>query len=612
MRKAMEDDRNGAILANFRVAAGLEQGPHRGTNWSDGDCYKWLEAQAWLFAATRDPALDREMDYWIDLIARSQADDGYIGTQTQLNPDKQRWGQRSYHELYNHGHLLTAAAVHKQATGNDNFLNVAIKLGDYLDGVFGPRPKKLAHFGWNPSNIMGLVDLYRLTGDRKYLELAEVFIDMRGTVKWPASMWGLIPREMDPHPGDQNQNRVPFRKESIAVGHAVTGPYLWCGAADVYSETGDRELLDSLQRIWSDVVHKKQYITGAIGAYHRGVSVRYDLVHEAFGREYELPLREAYNETCANISNAMWNRRLMQITGDAKHADVMERVLYNSALSPMSLDGRTFCYCNPLRRQKGTPLLNHDTPRRLETLSCYCCPPSVARTIAKSAWWAYGVSEGTVWINLYGSSELTTKLLDGASLRLSQRTDYPWDGAITIRIEKAPESPLALNLRIPGWADTASLTVNGTPPDVDLKPGAYTSLERVWTSGDEVQLDLPMPPVLVEAHRLVESAWGQVAVMRGPIVYCAESIDLPEDVAISEIRLPRKAEWSQHRDPQVLGGVVLLETDALAVPLPTATDGRLYRRASADPLRPFRLKLIPYFAWNNRSETEMTVWVPAN
>ncbi|MCH5377011.1 MAG: glycoside hydrolase family 127 protein, partial [Planctomycetes bacterium] len=232
MRKAMEDDRNGAILGNFRVGAGLETGKHRGTNWSDGDCYKWLETQAWLFAVTRDPTLDREMDYWIDLIAKTQADDGYIGTQTQLDPDKPRWGQRIYHELYNHGHLMTAAAVHKQATGKDNFLAVAVKLADYLDRTFSPRPKELAAFGWNPSNIMGLVDLYRVTGERRYLRLAGVFIDMRGSIKWPYSIWGLTPREIDPHPGDQNQNRVPLRDETVAVGHAVTGPYLWCGSAD--------------------------------------------------------------------------------------------------------------------------------------------------------------------------------------------------------------------------------------------------------------------------------------------------------------------------------------------------------------------------------------------
>jgi len=609
MREAMEDDRNGAILGNFRVGAGLEEGKHRGTNWSDGDCYKWLEAQAWLYAVTRDPDLGRQMDYWIDLIAKTQADDGYIGTQTQLNPEKDRWAQRIYHELYNHGHLMTAAAVHQQATGKETFVSVARKLADYLDRTFSPRPKQLAHFGWNPSNIMGLVELYRVTGEKRYLKLAGVFVDMRGTVKWPHSMWGLTPRLIDPHPGDQNQNRVPLRKESIAVGHAVTGPYLWCGAADVVAETGDRALLGALQRIWSDVVSRKMYVTGAVGAYHHGVSVRYDLVHEAFGREFELPQRTAYNETCANIANAMWNRRLMQITGGAAFADVMERVLYNSALSPMSLDGKTFCYCNPLRRMHDVELLNHDTPRRLKTLSCYCCPPSVARTIAKSAWWAYGVSDRTVWVNLYGAGKLDTKLPGGDAIGLTQQTDYPWDGKVTLRITKAPTTATSLKLRIPGWADSASIAINGKAIQGKAIPGTYAAIERTWKDGDTVALDLPMRAVLVESDPRVEETWGQAAVMRGPLVYCAEAVDLPKGVSLWDVRLRCDATWTERHEPNLLGGVTVLETEALAAPEPESSGG-LLRRVPKGAARPIHLKLIPYYAWNNRDETEMTVWLP--
>lgn len=609
MEQAMRDGENGAVLDNFLVGAGVQQGQHRGTNWSDGDCYKWLEAQAWLYAVTRDPELDKRMDYWIDLIAKTQADDGYIGTQTQLNPDKERWAQRSFHELYNHGHLMTAAAVHKQATGKDTFVNVACKLADYLDRTFGPRPKELAHFGWNPSNIMGLVDLYRVTGQRRYLDLAGVFIDMRGTVKWPNNMWGMTPRSIDPHPGDQNQNRVPLRKESLAVGHAVTGPYLWCGAADFVAETGDQNLLVALQRIWSDVVNRKMYVTGAIGAYHNGVSVRYDLVHEAFGREYELPQRTAYNETCANISNAMWNRRMMQITGDAAYAEVMERVLYNSALSPMSLDGKTFCYCNPLRRVNDVELLNHDTPRRLTTLSCYCCPPSVARTIAKSVWWAYGVSDRAVWVNLYGPSELATQLPGGDKVKLSQQTDYPWDGKVVIRIAAAPATPMALKLRIPAWTSSASITVNERPFEGNVQAGKYATIERTWTGGDVVTLSVPIEPVLVQSDPRVEETWGQTAVTRGPLVYCAESVDLPEGVSLWDVRLQRGADWTeQHRD-DLLNGVTVLQTKALAEPARSTTGGLFQRVPAGDPTT-IDLTLIPYYAWNNRAETEMTVWLP--
>lgn len=610
MREALLDDSNGANLGNFRVAAGIESGKHRGTNWGDGDCYKWIEAMAWVYAVTRDAELDREMDYWIDLIARSQADDGYIGTQTQLDPDKDRWAQRSYHELYNHGHLLTAACVHHRATGKDTFLAVARRLADYLDRTFSPRPKELAAFGWNPSNIMGLVDLYRVTGERRYLELAGVFISMRGSVRWPHSMWGLTPRVIDPHPGDQNQNRVPLRREDQAVGHAVTGPYLWCGAADVVAETGEAELKRALERLWLDVATRKMYVTGAIGAYHHGVSVRHDLVHEAFGRPYELPQRTAYNETCANIANAMWNRRLLLLSGEAKHGDIVERVLYNSALSPMSLDGRTFCYCNPLRRQHGVELLNHDTPKRLRTMKCYCCPPNVARTIAKSCWWAYGVSEGAVWVNLYGSSELQTKLPDGRAIAIRQQTDYPWQGRVVLHLVEAPAEPVTLRLRIPGWADSASIDINNEPADAPCQPGTYASLRRRWSAGDKVTLNVPMRPVLVQADPRVESTWGQAAVMRGPIVYCAESVDLPDGVSLWNVRLPRDAQWTQRHDVGALGGATLLETDALAVPAEEEPSNKLFGRvASGRPIE-FRLQLVPYFAWNNRAETEMTVWLP--
>ncbi|MCH5374814.1 MAG: glycoside hydrolase family 127 protein, partial [Planctomycetes bacterium] len=361
--------------------------------------------------------------------------------------------------------------------------------------------------------------------------------------------------------------------------------------------------------IWSDIVDKKLYITGGIGAYHQGVSIRHDLVHEAFGREYELPQRDAYNETCANIANAMWNRRLMQITGDARYADVMERVLYNAALSPMSLDGRTFCYCNPLRRQHGTPLLNHDTPSRLETLSCYCCPPSVARTIAKSAWWAFGVSQNTVWINLYGAGELNTTLPGGAALKMRLASDYPWSGDVTIRMVEAPDEALTVQMRVPGWIDSVAIQVNGQPTDLDAKPGTYTAIKRRWSAGDTIRLQMPMKPTLIESHPLVEANWGQSAVVRGPVVYCAESVDLPDGIAVTDIRLPRDTTWTEQCDQNQLGGAIVLETDAWAAPRSDPAEG-LFRRVAKDALRPFRLKLIPYYAWNNRGETEMTVWMP--
>ncbi|MFZ5830233.1 MAG: glycoside hydrolase family 127 protein [Planctomycetota bacterium] len=606
MHAVMELPDNTATFHNLRVAAGEKEGAFSGNAWSDGDCYKLIEAMAAAYAITKDPKLDQTMDELIAVIAKAQAPDGYISTQIQLT-DKGRWTEVKHHELYNMGHLLTAACIHHRVTGKEGFLNVARKLADYLYTTFEPRPKELAHFGFNPSNCMGAAELYRTTGDRKYLKLANIFVSMRGS---------------QPGGPDQNQARIPLRRETEAVGHAVTGPYLWCGAADLYAETGEQALFDALNRLWEDVTFRKMYITGGIGALHQGISMRRELkawdkhhVHEAFGAEYELPNRTAYNETCANISNAMWNFRLLGLTGDAKYADVMERVLYNSMLSALALDGEHFFYTNPLKRYgKDVPLLSNDsyerwpdtTPR--SPLKCFCCPPSVARTLAELPGWAYGVSDGALWVHLYGSSELKTTLPDGGEISVRQKTNYPWDGTIAISVPRAPKQETALQLRIPGWAKGATLTINGEPAGVEVKPGSYASIERVWQPEDRIELQLPMEVAMVQSHPLVEANRGQVAVMRGPIVYCLESVDLPEVVSIDDVRIPRDAAWHAEHRPDLLGGVTALSTSASVVPGANRAD--LYAEIPAGAPRTIPLTLIPYYAWNNRGTPEMTVWIP--
>lgn len=607
MKEALLDPANGASLINFRIGAGAEPGKHMGTNWSDGDCYKWLEALARVYAVTADPALDQEMDYWIDLIGRTQDPDGYICTQIQLDPTKKRWERRHNHELYNMGHLMTAASVHYQVTGKRNFLGIAQRLANYLYGVFAPRPKELAHFGWNPSNIMGLVDLYRVTGEPRYLELAGIFVDMRGSVPYPR---GFVadPKLWDPHPGDQTQDRVPLRKESYAVGHAVTGPYLYCGAADIVAETGERALFEALTRIWHDVVYRKMSINGGIGAHHHTVSIRGDQVHEAFGLPYELPNRNAYNETCANIANAMWNWRMLRLTGEGRFADVMELVLYNSMLSGMSLDGTRFCYANPLARLEGVERGTHDTPERWRVFQCYCCPPNVARTIAATPVLAYGISADTVWIHLYGSSILQTEFPQGGTLRLRQQTNYPWEGSVKITLEQVPESLKSVKLRIPGWASKCEVKVNGIVANDQLHPGSYCDLRRSWTSGDVIDLELPLEVKLMEANPLMESARGQVAVMRGPVLYCLESCDLEPGVDIRNVALRRGSRWEVRFDPAELGGATILETEGLLWPgKPWDT---LYRPMVEGSPRSIKIRMIPYYAWNNRTTGEMLVWIP--
>jgi uncharacterized protein len=608
MRAAMEIPHNGAVFSNLYVAAGLREGDHDGTNWSDGDCYKWIEAVVHTYGITRDPALDAAVDELIGIIAKAQDDDGYICTQVQLNPNKKRWGQRGYHELYNMGHLMTAASVHHQVTGKTTFLVVARRLADYLYGLFRPRPRDLAHFGWNPSNIMGLVALYRETGEPKYLELAGIFVTMRGSVPWPEFALRMPGGVSDLNPGDQNQDRVPMREESHAVGHAVTATYLYAGAADVYAETGEPALLEALERIWESSARRRMYITGAVGTYHQGLSMRGDKMHEAYGHDFELPNASAYNETCANIGNAMWNRRMLELTGDAKYADTMEQVIYNSGLSPISIEGTHFCYTNPLRWHGADhDALSHDTPERWETHDCYCCPPQVARTIARMQDWAYSTGPGELWVHLYGSSLLAGEL-EGERVQISQQTNYPWDGPINLSIDRAPAGALTLRLRVPGWAEGATIKVNG----VEIAPapvaGSYIAIQRTWESGDHIELHLPMEARLVQAHPKVEVDRNQVAVMRGPIVYCLESIDLPEAVRMEEIAIPRDIGLTPRYNASLLGGVVTLEGDGIRRSEPE-WDGALYRPLPVTMAEAVHIRLIPYYGWNNRGTTEMAVWL---
>ena len=606
MRQAMDDPDNAAWFGNLYIAAGLREGEHRGTFWSDGDCFKWMEAVAHVYGLTRDPALDRALDELIEVIARAQDPDGYLCTQIQLT-DKERWQRRNHHELYNMGHLMTSACVHHAVTGKDTFLRVACRLADYLYDLFQPRPRELVHFGWNPSNIMGLVDLYHATGDARYLELAQTFVDMRGAAP---EDFGRMPGWVLRDGGDQNQDRVPLREETIAVGHGVTATYLWCGAADVYAETGEPALLEALERIWDDVTKTKLYVTGALGALHHSASPRGDPVHEAFGLPYQLPNATAYNETCTNIGNAMWNWRLLNITGQARYADGMEQVLYNSMLSPMSADGTRFFYTNPLRwhGHEHQPL-SHDAHERWFTHDCYCCPPQVARSIARLHNWAYSLSAEGVWVHLYGGSRLETALPGGSPLALVQRTDYPWEEEIEIEIEQAPEERFAVMLRVPGWAGGAEIRINGQLAGVEVRPGTYVTLERIWSAGDLIELTLPMDARLLVAHPKVEETRNQVAVTRGPVVYCLESADLPPGVDLSEVYLPRDVEWAPRYDAGLLGGLAVLEGQAVRLRTASGPDD-LYRTLDGATVEPLPVTLIPYYAWANRGTGKMSVWLP--
>ena len=624
VHQGLLDPNNSEHLINFKIQAGMEKGPRRSTAWSDGDCYKWLEAVALVYQVIRDPKLDRLMNEWIDIIAKAQAPDGYIATQVG-NDTTKRLQMPHMHELYCMGHLLTAACIHYRVTGKDNFLDIARKTGDFLYEQFQPRPPRLVHFPWNPSVYMGLIELYRTTREKRYLELAGILIGNRGS----------SPGGGDHRNGgtDQTQDRVPLRDETQAVGHAVCATYLYCGAADLFAETGENALLEALLRIWLNVTTRKMYITGAVGS-GGGVSERGDPLHEAFLAGYELPSRSAYCETCANIGNAMWNWRMLALTGDAKYADVMERVLYNSMLSAVSTDGKKFFYCNPLKwTGEQTGPHKHHTATRWSVHSCYCCPPQVARKIAGLSGWAYSISKEEVWIHIYSGSTLKTQLPDGTKVSLKQKTRYPWDGHIAITFRNTPAKSVSLKLRIPGWAKGANLKINGKNSQNDFRPGSYVTLRRKWSFGDTIELELPMEVRLIEAHPNVVELRNSVAVMRGPIVYCLE---LPkqqngESIWNDGVFLPENIRFMSHFDRDRLGGVTVLTGRALSAAekqrfihetkASTSSQqnadwtNQLYRRfeshsVSGNEVGTVDIELIPYFAWANRGISWMEVWIP--
>jgi DUF1680 family protein len=596
LREALNDPDNAAYLGNFAAASAPEPNERRhvGVDWGDGDCYKYLEVLTLVSARDGSSDLSAEIEHLIGLIAAAQDGDGYISTNIQLDPQKSRWSKPLHHELYNMGHLMTAAATHATVTGRQDFLRVAIKAAGYLYSTFVPMTPELSHFGWNLSTIMGLVDLYRVTGEPRHLELARVLVDMPGS-----------------HPGgsDETQDAVRLREETLAVGHAVTGPYLCAGALDVAAETGDRELVDAAARIWENATQRRMYVTGGIGSHHYSSTPREHRVWEAFGLDYDLPNATAYNETCANLALGMWSARLATMTADARYSDVVERVMYNAGASGVSLDGRTFCYTNPLRWH-GTEheLLSNDTPGRWDRHSCYCCPVQVARVTARIHEWFYGISADAVWVHQYGGSRLAAVLEQGP-IALEQRTDFPWSGTVRIEVTDAPDGDAAIHLRIPAWASDAVVSVNGVDVGEQPSRGSYVTIRRHWRPGDQIDLEIPMQPVQISAHAKVESARNQVAIARGPVVYCLESHDVPEDVPLAEVHVPHETSLSVRRDPSRFGGEVPVLTGTL-LRLPRAEPDDLYFPAPRIPPGPFEGSLVPYFAWGNRGIAEMAVWLP--
>lgn len=601
------DDEVSHAFKNFEIAAGLDKGEHIGPPFHDGDFYKMLEAEIVVYGKTNDPELKKEIDNIINVIAKSQREDGYIHTPTsikeQQNPDqKHEFNERLNFETYNMGHLMTAACLHYRITGEKNLLNIAIGATDFLCNFYKRASEELAKNAICPSHYMGVTEMYRTVKDPKYLELAHQLIEIRNLVE---------------NGTDHNQDRIPFKQQTKAVGHAVRANYLYAGVADVYAEVGDDSLWTALNHIWNDVVYHKMYITGACGALYDGISPKgtsyspllIQQVHQAYGEDFELPNRTAHNESCANIGNLLWNYRMFLASGESKYIDVLETVAYNSLLAGVSLDGKGYFYTNPMAVSHTHGLsdsLRWSKTREPYISYCNCCPPNTIRTIAEMQDYAYSLSENAVWINLYGSSSFTGKLLNGKKVELLQSTNYPWDGNVKVEIEKLPKNTI-LKFRKPRWSETLIIKYNGIPIEADFHKG-YVYVQKAWKKGDAIEIVMEMEPVLVASNPLVEANINQVAVQKGPIVYCLDGAFLPDGVEVADVVVPIDAAFESLAIDVDGNNFQALEGELLIIEK-NEWKNQLYRPVKRKTVTK-KIRLIPYYAWGNNGKADMRVWLP--
>ena len=601
---------------NFEVAAGTVQGKHHGPPFHDGDMYKWLEACAAVYAVTKDPNVDALMDKFIEQVSLTQRADGYIHTPVVISEhnagidshsntenaagieigkdQKHAFASRLNFETYNLGHLMTAGIIHKRATGKTTLFECGKRAADFLYNFLTNDAAELSRNAICPSHYMGAAEMYRETGDEKYLTLAKGLIAIRDSVT---------------NGEDHNQDRHKFRDQYEAMGHAVRANYLYAGVADLYAETGEEQRMRNLTAIWDDIINHKIYIMGGCGALYDGVSpdgTTYDQpsiqqIHQAYGRQFQLPQEAAHNEICAQIGMLLFSWRMFQTTVDPKYIDNIENELYNGILSGISLDGRDFFYTEALRRTKEFPYTMRWPKHRQHYITCYCCPPNTLRTLCEAQEYAYSIKGDTLWVNLYGQNALKTK-----DLEIEQQTNYPWDGHITLNVKKA-KSLKSIRMHIPGWSTDMTLKLNGKSILAEdlCQP-------RKWKKGDVIELNLPMNTRLIEANPLVEEAKNQIAVMRGPIVYCLEGEDIEGGHRINDIAIPADIQFTER--PVTIAGheMVALEGDAILVNSDSWNNDQLYRDLRPASKQTVRIRLIPYYAWDNRGIQDMSLWLPLN
>jgi uncharacterized protein len=584
-------------VKNFELAAKVLSGQSKSEQFltvfpfDDSDIYKIIEGASYSLHTNYDAKLDHYIDSLLVIIRSAQEPDGYLYTFRTMNPPKphewsgsQRWVNdrlKISHELYNMGHFYEAAVAHFQATGKRTMLDMAIKNANLVYNTIGIN--KLRVVPGHEVIEMGLAKLYRVTGDKRYLELAGYFVEDRGRIS--------------PKGSDYNQDDKPIVEQDEAVGHAVRAGYFYAGVADVAALTGNKTYIEAIDRIRENVVNKKLYITGGIGAKHDG---------EAFGANYELPNLTAYNETCAAIANVFWNYRMFMLHGDAKYIDVMERSLYNNVVSGIGLDGKTFFYPNPLQCDMNFKFNSGGSLGRQPWFDCSCCPSNDVRIIASMPGYVYAVKDKWLYVNLYieGSADIQ---LQETKINLVQQSNYPWDGKISFTINPEKSGDFALCLRIPGWAmnqvlpgDLYSFTdvsnekpiikINGKEFNFKLEKG-YVQLNRMWKKGDKVELNLPMPVRKVVANKNVKDDLGKVCFVRGPITYCAEGVDNATDM--NQLTVPESSKFEVFFRKDLLGGVSVIKTGVMS--------GNETKEKTP-------LTLVPYCVWNNRGNNLMDVW----
>jgi len=573
-------------IRNFEVAGKLARGKFQGIRFNDSDVFKVIEGASYSLVQHPDAKLEAYLDDLIAKIAAAQEEDGYLYTTRTIDPEhpaagagKTRWSNLiSSHELYNAGHMYEAAVAYYRATGKRAFLDVALKNADLICRTFGPG--KLHDIPGHEEIEIGLVKLYRVTGEEKYLQLAKFFLNERGHPERRS------PGARSEHP-EYTQDHLPVLEQREAVGHAVRAMYLYSGMADVALLTGDEAYVEAIDRIWDNVVSKKMYLTGGVGARHGG---------ESFGDNYELPNATAYAETCAAIGNALWNYRLFLLHGDAKYLDVLERILYNGFLSGVSLKGDTFFYVNPLSAD-GKTKFNQGSATRKPWFNCACCPTNIVRFMPSIPGYVYARRGGDIYVNLFLGGEARIETANN-TVQLVQQTRYPWDGRVDITVNPSRQAGFAILVRIPGWArnrpvpsdlyryatirdERVSLRVNGKDTPLRLEAG-FARIERVWKKGDVIELRLPMPVRRVLANARVADDAGKVALERGPVVYCVEGIDNGGD--LSRVKLNNATKLGTAYRPDLLGGIEVIEGGNLLA--------------------------IPYYAWSNRGPGPMEVWLP--